>query len=77
MNALNPYETAIVRNADWILGTQDEKGGFSNFQAPDDSFPPLRSGNVNYYACIALWLYNEVYNNGRNHLSTADRQESF
>lgn len=51
--------------ADWILTVQDEKGGFRNFQNPDGSMKPLQSGNVNFYASMALWLFNEVYNNGR------------
>ena len=51
--------------ADWILTVQDESGGFYNFQNPDRSFQPLQSGNVNFSASMALWLFNEVYNEGR------------
>lgn len=50
--------------ADRILAAQDEAGGFSNFQNPDGSRRPLQSGNVNFYASLALWLFNEVYNGG-------------
>jgi len=56
--------------ADWILAVQDESGGFSNFQNPDGSLLPLQSGNVNFYASMALWLFNEVYNDGRCKLFT-------
>ncbi len=59
--------------ADWIVSTQDDHGGFSNFTDPDGTRRPLQSGNVNYYACIALWLFNEVYNHGRVRLFTAPR----
>jgi hypothetical protein len=51
--------------ADWILTAQDESGGFSNFRNPDGSPRALQSGNVNFYAATALWLFNEVYNSGR------------
>jgi len=56
--------------ADWILTVQDEQGGFSNFTAPDGTARPLQSGNVNFYASMALWLFNEVYNSGRVRLFT-------
>ena len=58
------------RVADWILTMQEKTGGFSNFRAPDGRTRPLQSGNVNYYASMALWLFNEVYNNGRIQLFT-------
>lgn len=57
----NQYREEAKRTADWILSVQDEKGGFFNFQKPDRSTLPLQSGNVNFYASMALWLYNEVY----------------
>jgi hypothetical protein len=65
------YREKARRVADRILATQDDKGGFSNFQNPDGSMRPLQSGNVNYSASMALWLFNEVYNNGRIKLFTA------
>ncbi len=63
----DPHHRArAARTAEWILNVQDEEtGGFFNFQRPDGSFLPLQSGNVNYYACLALWLYAEVYGGGR------------
>jgi len=57
--------------ADWILTTQDEKGGFSNFLNPDGSRLPLQSGNVNFSASMALRIFNEKYNHGRFKLFTA------
>jgi len=65
------YREKAGRVADWILTVQDDKGGFSNFQNPDGSMRPLQSGNVNFYASMALWLFNEVYNNGRIRMFTA------
>ena len=62
--------------ADWILGVQDERGGFSNFTEPDGAALPLQSGNVNFYAAMALWLFNEVYNNGRVRLFTRPHTSS-
>jgi hypothetical protein len=64
------YRAKARAIADWILTMQDEKGGFSNFKNPDGSVKPLQSGNVNFYASLALWLFNEVYNNGRVKLFT-------
>jgi len=55
------YRAEAKQTADWILSVQDEKGGFYNFQRPDGTTLPLQSGNVNFYASMALWLYNEVY----------------
>ncbi len=60
--------------ADWILTVQDEAGGFDNFTQPDGNALPLQSGNVNFYAAMALWLFNEVYNDGRVRLFTRPRQ---
>jgi hypothetical protein len=48
-----------------VLTVQDDKGDFSNFQNPDGSVRPLQSGNVNFYASMALWLFNEIYGNRR------------
>ncbi|MEJ2375913.1 MAG: hypothetical protein P8Y71_11010 [Pseudolabrys sp.] len=59
------YRGTAQRVADWTLTVQDDKGGFSNFQNPDGSTRALQSGNVNFYASMALWLFNEVYLNGR------------
>lgn len=67
------YRAKAQNVADWILTVQDEKGGFSNFQNPDSSMRPLQSGNVNFYASMALWLFNEVYNDGHLRLFTAKR----
>ncbi len=58
------------QTADWILSIQDSSGGFSNFQTPDGSLSSLQSGNVNYYAVIALWLFYEVYGSPRVRLFT-------
>jgi len=55
------YRAEARKTADWILSVQDEHGGFYNFQKPDGTNLPLQSGNVNFYASMALWLYNEVY----------------
>jgi hypothetical protein len=60
----NQYKSEAKQTADWILSVQDEKGGFYNFQKPDGTTLPLQSGNVNFYASMALWIYNEVYENG-------------
>lgn len=59
------YADRARQTAEWIVSVQDSDGGFANFQRPDGSFLPLQSGNVNYYACIALWLFGEVYGGGR------------
>ena len=59
------YRAKAASVADRILVAQDERGGFRNFQNPDGSWRSLQSGNVNYYASMALWLFNEVYNSGR------------
>ncbi len=64
------YREKERRVADWIVATQDDKGGFSNFQNPDGSMRLLQSGNVNFSASIALLLFNEVYNQGRFKLFT-------
>ncbi len=56
--------------ADWILTMQDDEGGFSNFRDADGAVRALQSGNVNFYASMALWLYNEVYNGARIRLFT-------
>lgn len=55
------YRTRAQSVADWVLTVQDDQGGFSNFQNPDGSVRPLQSGNVNFYASMALWLFNEIY----------------
>jgi hypothetical protein len=65
------YRSKAQSVADWILTVQDAQGGFSNFQNPDGTMRPLQSGNVNFYAAMALWLFNEVYNNGRIRLFSA------
>ena len=57
------YREKAISVAGRILAAQDEWGGFRNFQNPDGSWRPLQSGNVNFYASMALWLFNEVYNN--------------
>lgn len=58
------YAAEARRTADWLVSIQDEAGGFHNFQRADGSFLPLQSGNVNFYASMALWIYNEVYEDG-------------
>jgi len=65
------YRANASRTADWILSVQDKAGGFSNFKNPDGSVRPLQSGNVNFYASMALWLFNEIYNGCRIRLFTA------
>jgi hypothetical protein len=65
------YRVRAIAVADWILSVQDSDGGFSNFQNPDGSMRPLKSGNVNFCASMALWLFNEVYNAGQVKLFTA------
>ena len=59
------YKAKAISVAGRMVAPQDERGGFRNFQSPDGSWRPLQSGNVNFYASMALWLFNEVYNNGR------------
>jgi hypothetical protein len=59
------YKAKARRVAERILTVQEKRGGFRNFQKPDGSVVPLQSGNVNFYAMMALWLFNEFYNNGR------------
>jgi hypothetical protein len=68
------YRSKAQCVANWILTVQDEHGGFSNFQNPDGSVRALQSGNVNFYASMALWLFNEVYNNGRIRLFSTPAQ---
>ena len=58
------YRSEAKQTADWILSVQDDKGGFYNFQKSDGIPLPLQSGNVNFYASMALWLYNEIYEDG-------------
>ena len=65
------YEARARRVADRLLAAQDESGAFSNFQNPDGSVRPLQSGNANFYASMALWLFNEIYNDGRVKLFSA------
>jgi hypothetical protein len=55
------YRDRARATADWILTTQDETGAFHNFQKPDGTFLPLCSGNVNFYASLALWTFIEIY----------------
>ena len=55
------YAAAATEVADWILTAQRGDGGFSNFQQSDGTVLPLQSGNVNFYASMALWLYNKTY----------------
>ncbi len=57
-SALSRYAEQV---AQWLLSIQDEAGGVWNFQRPDGSFHPLQSGNVNYYASLALWYFNRVF----------------
>lgn len=64
------YRDKAKAVADWILTTQDDSGGFCNFLKPDGHAMPLQSGNVNFYASMALWLFNEVYSNARIRLFT-------
>jgi len=64
------YKKEAKQTADYLISMQDEKGGFYNFQKPDKSFLPLQSGNVNFYVSMALWIYNEVYENGKIKLFT-------
>ncbi len=65
------YRQAARVTADWIVSMQDADGGFFNFRQPDGRPLPLKSGNVNFYAVMALWLYNEVYEKGPVRLFTA------
>ena len=65
------YRSRAQSVADWILTVQDDKGGFSNFQNPDGTVRPLQSGNVNFYASMALWLFNEIYGNRGTELFSA------
>jgi hypothetical protein len=62
--------------ADWILSVQAEDGGFYNFKNPDGSVSLLQSGNVNFYASMALWLFNEIYNSGHAKLFTRPATKS-
>jgi hypothetical protein len=55
------YKDKAAAVANRILETQDDAGGFSNFQDPDGAWRPLQSGNVNFYASMALWLFNEIF----------------
>lgn len=64
------YRAKAKEVAGWILTVQDDSGGFYNFQNPDCSFRPLQSGNVNFSASMALWLFNEIYNDGKIRLFT-------
>ena len=58
------YRDRAAKTADWILSMQDATGGFSNFQRPDGRRLPLQSGNANFYACLALWVFEEVFGTG-------------
>ena len=64
------YHEKAKEIANHLLTIQDEHGGFFNFQKQDGSFLPLQSGNVNYYVCMALWFFNEVYEGGSKKLYT-------
>jgi len=64
------YKATATRVADWISTMQDKSGGFSNFRTSNGATQPLQSGNVNFYASMALWLFNEIYNGGRIQLFT-------
>jgi len=64
------YKKEARQTADYLISIQDEKGGFYNFQKPDGKFLPLQSGNVNFYVSMALWIYNEVYENRKVKLFT-------
>jgi hypothetical protein len=68
------YAQKARRVADWMLTVQDDRGAFSNFQNADGSVQPLQSGNVNFYSAMALWLFNEVYNDGHHKLFSAPPQ---
>ncbi len=68
------YEADARRTADWIVSMQGAGGGFYNFRRPDGRPLALQSGNVNFYAAMALWVYNEVYENGAVKLFTAPGQ---
>ncbi len=59
------YKKEAQQVADYLVSVQDRDGGFYNFKKPDGSFLELKSGNVNFYASMALWAYNEVYGDGR------------
>ncbi|RMG33999.1 MAG: hypothetical protein D6732_11065, partial [Methanobacteriota archaeon] len=72
----NQYKKEAKQTADWILSVQDAKGGFYNFQKPDGTTLPLQSGNVNFYASMALWIYNEVYENAAFKLFTKKQQDT-
>lgn len=69
------YADRARQTAQWIISVQDNAGGFANFQRPDGSFLPLQSGNVNYYACIALWLYAEIYGGSRRLFTNAEESD--
>ncbi len=58
------YRKKTVETVDWILSMQDRQGGFYNFQHPGGDYLPIQSGNVNFYACLALWVFEEVFENG-------------
>lgn len=55
------YKKEAQQTADYLISTQDEKGGFYNFKKPNGDFLSLQSGNVNFYVSMALWIYNKVY----------------
>jgi hypothetical protein len=56
--------------ADYLVSVQDPHGAFFNFRNPDGTFRALQSGNVNFYASMALWLFSEVYGGGPRLYST-------
>ena len=64
------YRDQAAQIASFVLGAQGSDGGFYNFRNPDGSFAKLRSGNVNFYASMSLWVYNEVYGTGTLKLFT-------
>jgi hypothetical protein len=68
------YREAATQVADWLVSIQDEHGAFYNFQKPDGTFLPLQSGNVNFYASMSLWVYNEVYGDGPKLLTRRNGQ---
>jgi hypothetical protein len=67
-DALRPAATAV---ADYLVSVQDGSGGFFNFRAPDGTFHALQSGNVNFYASMALWFFSEVYGSGTGQPASA------
>ena len=69
--ALNRYEQAIVRNADFFVSMQDDDGGLWTHQDESGQRFGEKYGNINFYGAVALWFFNAVYERGAEPVAPA------